>query len=445
MLRSDTKTIKLNLGLIVEISCLFQMSEAQSPLIFCKSCKENKKETKARALCYECHVLLCEDCSKKHLEVKGPNNHHLVDLLPFLSQPRPISESSLGIDDDDFLASDFVDDDFDETSISSDFIEESYDFLDDIVLSEDTVLLFGAQVALESIPLDQKIRQTSKEVDPRRLKANKCLEFSVKRPGDKKLVWVKGVVCLPNTIVVADINNNVLKLFNRDGKYLASTKLKDSISGITLVRGNIFATYGSHNKVYLWKVRGQTIFKIRKQIVSAKVSYPVGRSAYGICCNGSYYCLQHNNDNEVTILVAKGSRYRKIQMEEACDKTFYFGCDIHMTKTTNNIYVPCWHQNGVLCLTMEGKASWFCQLYGIPRGITEIKGTLCVADSEKVCLHLITKEGEYVQQLMTRRELGGRPSYICYGQDDKLYVSYDYSDDKSDTISVYAMDSEEQK
>ncbi|KAK3108968.1 hypothetical protein FSP39_019916 [Pinctada imbricata] len=393
------------------------MASASVSEWLCEPCKEDGKEIKARTHCYECHELLCEPCSITHLRFKRSKDHHLIELVQFMqkstsendqSTPKPTS-----------------------TSVNED--ELASDFLKTLTLTEDTVLYHGAQVAVESTSVTSKPekRTTPKQADPRRLKATKCREFSVKRLEDKKKVNVRGVLCVSDHVVVVDNDNNMLKLFDQNGTYLSSTELKEYTWGITCVRDSMFATCGFGNTVYLWTVRGQTI-------VSEDVSYHVDHRAHSIHYNGTYYCVLHRDNNAITILDKQGRQVRKIIMKEACGKKFEFGWDIHMDSDTNNIYVPCWNEHGLLCMTIDGKALWFTPL-PCPLGITEIQGTLCVADFGGTCLHLITKDGEYVRKLLDKEDLGVGPAYVCYGQDGRLYVGYANGDNKHDMISVYTV------
>ncbi|KAK3108111.1 hypothetical protein FSP39_001429 [Pinctada imbricata] len=383
----------------------------------CEPCKEDGNEIKARTQCYECHELLCEPCSNHHLRSKISKHHHLIELVQFMQKSTSKNDQSSSKPTS--------------TSVNED--ELASDFLETVTLTEDTVLYHGAQVAVEStsVTSKQEKRTTSKQADPRRLKASKCLEFSVKRPEDKKGVRVNGVLCVSDKVVVVDNGNNMLKLFDHNGTYLSSTELKDSIWGMTYVRDSMFTTCGVSNTVYLWSVRGQTI-------VREDVSYHVDHSAYGIHYNGTYYCVLHGFDNAITILDRQGRQVRKVIMKEACGKKFEFGWDIHMDSDTNNIYVPCQYEDGVVCMTVEGQALWFTPLTRI-WGITEIQGTLCVVNIFERCLHLITKDGENVRKLLCEEDLGGEPECVCYGHDDRLYVTYDSGDDKHGMISVYSV------
>ncbi|KAK3108051.1 hypothetical protein FSP39_000222 [Pinctada imbricata] len=393
------------------------MASASVSEWLCEPCKEDGKDIKARTHCYECHELLCEPCSITHLRFKRSKDHHLIELVQFLQKLTSKNDPSTSK----------------QTSTSVNEDELASDFLKTVTLTEDTVLYRGAQVAVEStsVTSKQEKRTTSKQADPNQLKGTKCQEFSVKRPEDKKTVDVHGVLCVSDKVVVVDYYNNMLKLFDHNGTYLSYTDLKDDTWGISYVRDSMFATCGGGKTVYLWTVRGQTI-------VSEYVSYHVDQRAHGIHYNGTYYCVLHHWDNAITILDRQGRQVRKIIMKEACGKTFKFGWDIHMDSDTNNIYVPCDNEHGVLCMTIEGQALWFTPL-PCPRGITEIQGTLCVADCRGACLHLITKEGEYVGKLLDKEDLGGGPDYVRYGQDGRLYVSYDSCDNKHDMISVYTV------
>ncbi|KAK3109001.1 hypothetical protein FSP39_020700 [Pinctada imbricata] len=393
------------------------MASASVSEWLCEPCKEDGNEIKARTQCYECHELLCEPCSNHHLRSKISKHHHLIELVQFMQKSTSKNDQSSSKPTS--------------TSVNED--ELASDFLETVTLTEDTVLYHGAQVAVEStsVTSKQEKRTTPKQADPRRLKATKCQEFSVKRPEDKKEIWVRGVLCMSDKVVVVDYYNNVLKLFDQNGTYLSSTELKNYTWGITCVRDSKFATCGLGNTVYLWTVRGQTI-------VSEDVSYHVDHDAHGIHYNGTCYCVLHRDNNAITILDRQGRQVRKIIMKEACGKKFNFGGDMHMDSDTNNIYVPCFDEDGVLCMTIEGQALWFTPL-SRAWGITEIQGTLCVVIILKHCLHLITKDGENVRKLLREEDLGGKPKYVCYGQDDRLYVTYSAGDDKYGMISVYSV------
>ncbi|KAK3108386.1 hypothetical protein FSP39_006817 [Pinctada imbricata] len=366
-------------------------SEALSDRL-CEPCKEGNKDVKARTLCYECHLLLCEPCSDYHQRLKITKDHNLVDLVHFIKKSTSRNELSTSKQKP--------------SSVNED--ELASDFLGNVTLTKDTVLYRGAQVAVEctSVRAEPKKRTTSKQLDTGRLKAEKYLEFSLRRPNDQRGLTVKGVLCVLERVIVVDTYYTL---------------------GITYVCNNTFATCGSGDTLYLWTVRGQTI-------VNEDVSYHVDHRADGIHYNGKYYCVLHRWDDAIAILDRQGIQVRKIIMKEACGKKIRFGWDIHMDSDTNNIYVPCENENGVMCMTLEGQSLWFTPLSGAPYGITEIHGTLCVADSASQCLHLITKDGEYVRKLLDKEDLEGKPKYVCHGQDGRLYVSLN---DKE--LSVYTI------
>ncbi|KAK3108243.1 hypothetical protein FSP39_003947 [Pinctada imbricata] len=364
----------------------------------CQSCgREGKYNT--MYLCYQCNGYHCEDCSLLH------NKDHL--LIPLTTDTQTSTDHSTS------------------KPATTSALESNV---------EGNVLYQREGEIVNSTSLEQD--KSTVYTNPRPLKATKCLTFSVERPEDKKKVWLTGLLCLLDNVVVVDADNKVLKLFDQSGTYLSSTKLKDYTSGITYVGDGTFATCGG-NTVCLWTIKNrQGIFTRGKRIVSEDVSYHVDHTTYGIHFNGTYYCVLHREDNAITILDRQGRQVRKIIMKEACGKKFEFGLDIHMDSDTNNIYVPCSHEHGVLCMTMDELALWFIRLHYLPRGITEIQGILCVADNVSASLHQITKEGEYVRKLLDEEDLGGNPYCVCYGQDDRLYVSYSVLGDCKN-ISVY--------
>ncbi|KAK3108527.1 hypothetical protein FSP39_009954 [Pinctada imbricata] len=400
------------------------MASASVSEWLCEPCKENGEDIKARTQCNECHELLCEPCSNHHLRSKISKHHHLTELVQFIQKSTSTNDPSTSKPTS--------------TSVNED--ELASDFLETVTLTEDTVLYHGAQVAVEStsVTSKQEKRTISKQDDPRRLKATKCLEFSVKRPEDKKKVYVTGVLGVSDNVVVVDYDNNMLKLFDYNGTYISSTELKHYTWGITYVRDSMFATCGGGNTVYLLAICTQGIFRRRRSVVREDVSYHVDHWADGIHYNGTYYCILHRWDNAITILDRQGRQVREIITKEACGKKFTFGWDIHMDSDTNNIYVPCHYEDGVLCMTIDGKALWFTPLSRV-WGITQNQGTLCVVNILQRCLHLMTKDGENVRKLQCEEDLGGKPNYVCYGQDGRLYVSYDTRDAKYGMISVYSV------
>ena len=125
------------------------------------------------------------------------------------------------------------------------------------------------------------------------------------------------------------------------------------------------------------------------------------------------------------MLDIQGRQVRKIVIKEAFGNEITFGWDIHMDSKTHNIYVPCViYNNRVLCVSVEGEPLWFSPLTGSPRGITEIYGVLCVADSKEQCMHLMSKTGEYKGKLLDKGEMTGRPEYMYYDErQKKLYFS----------------------
>ncbi|KAK3108484.1 hypothetical protein FSP39_008926 [Pinctada imbricata] len=100
----------------------------------CEPCEKAKKDVKARTLCYECHVLLCEPCSDYHQRLKSTKDHNLIELINFIKKSASKNESSTS----------------NPTSSSVNEDELASDYLENVILREDTILYHGAQVATES-------------------------------------------------------------------------------------------------------------------------------------------------------------------------------------------------------------------------------------------------------------------------------------------------------
>ena len=390
----------------------------------CEACGESK----VRTICDECRKFYCQNCSDYHLRFKATRDHHLIDLHPKYGDPQKETKESA-----------------DEAELSSDFVEQ-------LTVTENTVL-YRAQVAVHrevkpqagamrgAVPKrDQnkgvqkgsystqgetaKSEGTAKKDETvcsdRPTKDSKIGEFSIKRPDDKKTAEVRGILVLPQIIIVADGPNIKLKLFDLSGVYLSSVHSKRRVNGITAVKGNCFATCGLDTVVRLWTLCG-------KAIVKEDISYDVDHYSDGIHYNGTYYCVLHLPDNAVTVLDTQGRQVRKIVRKEAFGKEIRFGLDIHMDRKTHNMYVPCWgSKKGVLCLSVHDEELWFTPFGGVLGGISEIDGALCVSDyGTGHCVHMVSKSGKYKGKLLDKDELKNRnPEYLCYvSSEKKLYFN----------------------
>ena len=383
-----------------------------------------------RTICNECREFYCQNCSDYHLRFKATRDHHLIDLHPKYGDPQQ------------------------ETKEYADEAEFSSDFVDQLTVTENTVL-YRAQVAVDREIDTQtgperrviqkrngkkkeslqdmasgksEIRKTRKDKTSdgdKLVTENVIKQFIIRRSDDKEEAKVRGILVLSHNIIISDDPNRKLKLFDLNGVYLSFVESLHCVWGITAVTDNCFATCGLDTVVHLWTLRGKTI-------VTEELSYDVDHDSYGIHYNGTYFCVLHLPDNAITVLDTQGRQVRKIDRREAFGKEIQFGWDIHMDKTTHNIYVPCWgNNNGVLCLSVHGEALWFTPLKGGVGGITEIDGALCVSDfAEGHCVRTVSKSGEYKGNLLDNNVFEERePFYMCYVEDaKKIYFSLDNSD-----------------
>ena len=313
-------------------------------------------ERTVRTICNECREFYCQNCSDYHLRFKATRNHHLIDLHPkYGDQQKETTEST------------------DEAELSSDFVEQ-------LTVTENTVL-YRAQVAVDrevgpqagqergAIPKRDGNKGTRKgssstqdeTANPgdcttkkdgtrnigRLVVDNKIEQFSIYRPDDKDNAVVRGILVLSQSIIVADNPNKKLKLFDVSGVYLSSVDSKHQVWGITAVKGNLFATCGNTDtKLRLWTLRG-------KAIIIEDISYDVDHDSHGIHYNGTYFCVLHYRDNAITVLDTQGRRVRKIIRKEA------FGMEIKL----GLIFIWTKRQTIYMCLVGEITKVWFACHY----------------------------------------------------------------------------------
>ena len=88
------------------------------------------------------------------------------------------------------------------------------------------------------------------------------------------------------------------------------------------------------NTIPLWRLSGD-------EIVSEDMLCEVEHDSCAISSNGEYYSVLHRDNNAITILDAFGRQVLKATFKEACGKEIKMGWDLHVDKTTNDIYVVC--------------------------------------------------------------------------------------------------------
>ena len=297
----------------------------------------------------------------------------------------------------------------------------------------DNTLLLRAQVAVERgacADITAGNEHPNQSTNEDELIAQKCGEFSARIPKDKKKVYITVVLSFADKVVISDLSNHTLKLFDEAGTFLSSVDSKDDIWGITLVDAykHTFATCGLSKKVHFWSLNGKSISGKWK-------SYNLDHRADGIHFNDKYYSLVHIEIDTITLLDIKGKLVTKITMKRIFGRVIKFSWDIHMDDTDNNIVVSC--QDGVLCLSIKGEVLWFKALsYGRPKGITEINNMFYVADMFQRCVLVLSRTGEIKKPILAEEELRDQPDYLSFNHfSRKLFISF-FTEDK---IAIYLL------
>ncbi|KAK3108556.1 hypothetical protein FSP39_010572 [Pinctada imbricata] len=266
----------------------------------------------------------------------------------------------------------------------------------------------------------------------RKMKITNRMDFSVYRPEDTKEVCVTGIILLFGRIVVVDNGNKVFKLFDIIGTYVSSAPLKEVTRGITLMGHVEFATCGGGNRIILWSVDGDKLYGGGKY-------YYVDHEAHAIHFNDSYFFVLHRDDQMISVLDDDGTHIRKIVVKEALGKQISLSAGIYASKQNHEIYVLCTKESrGVLAISFEGEAQWHLPLTGYLGDIKEANKRLLVSNVTEHCIHMITKEGEFIENLMEEKELGEYPNELHFAQRAKLFVSYTVDEDKVYRIAIFS-------
>ena len=181
--------------------------------------------------------------------------------------------------------------------------ELSSDFLQYLTVRENTGL-YRSQVSRIDGACVEELGEGAKTVSdkatpPAGLKADKVCEFNVRRPEDKENARITGVLTLADKVIVGDLYNQNLKLFDQKGNFLKSfdtnTNHMHRVFGLTSIGSNRFATcdYSHNRKVCLWTLHAETI-------VCQDTAYDVDAISHGIQYDGLFYAVLHGDDNAIT-------------------------------------------------------------------------------------------------------------------------------------------------
>ncbi|KAK3108284.1 hypothetical protein FSP39_004890 [Pinctada imbricata] len=267
------------------------------------------------------------------------------------------------------------------------------------------------------------------------LKVSHEATFSIKCPEDEEDNGITGIISLSSgDVIVADNQNNVLKLFDSDGIYTFSAQDPQYTMGITEMSGEDFATCGWDREIFFWTVRDQ-------KIVQLDGGNEVEHDADGIRYNGENFVVLHRFDNAITILDNEGSIKDKLVVKEAFGKRINFGFEIQLD-IAGNIYLPCVEESkGVLCLSLEGDCLWHCELPGNVGGLTFINAVMCVVSTDLKCVHLIdSTSGSYLRDIIGKTDLEEDPSNICYSHTSgNLYLTFNVWGKMKEKVSVFSI------
>ena len=156
---------------------------------YCDICHGKGIHSKVQTICKECRELYCKECSTSHSLQKVSKSHTLIDLDPQGGNSKTADTSE---------------------------IELSSDFLQYLSVRENTGL-YRAQVAVDggasarkdntkiTTERDVKLKSAAdRSTDPAKLRPDKCGEFGIKRPDDKKDVYISGILALSGKVIVND-------------------------------------------------------------------------------------------------------------------------------------------------------------------------------------------------------------------------------------------------
>lgn len=224
-------------------------------------------------------------------------------------------------------------------------------------------------------------------------KAREHCCFSAMLPGEK-LCSLSGVVCMGDSIIVADQNNNKVKRFEMwTGVFIDELELEEPHQ-LSLIPGTFgVATTQWEHKITIVSTEGK--LKIGETIMTEK-------NYVGICAlNEERLAVSCYLNKSVDIIDRRGRVLKTIKyFTQANSPSLFFKKSLFLTPTvitqtsTGNLCVCDSKRQRVVCVDDEGNVVWSHKTTTRPSSVSSFKGQILVALQNTDCVIKMSESGE---------------------------------------------------
>ncbi|KAL4222214.1 hypothetical protein ACF0H5_018252 [Mactra antiquata] len=260
--------------------------------------------------------------------------------------------------------------------------------------------------------------------------------FSGRTPSDTEACWFTGITCLPNgQVVLVDRNNSKLKLFGTDHKLITELDLQFQPYGITLVSAcDIAVSLPRENKIHVYNVG--TTFRLVQAIPTSDrgygISYAEEKFVYACACA---------SPPSIKVTTRDGVDKQEICPDDNFHPMFFRPWYVKLNKTGTFMYVSDCHRSHVTCIsgTVMKQFQYTDSSLNSPRGLHVTKdGRIIVCGFGSDNIQLLSKDGVYICELLARGDSVMGPHEVALtDQEDKMIITFDPSNGKSDVVHVY--------
>ncbi|XP_052685034.1 uncharacterized protein LOC128164952 [Crassostrea angulata] len=284
---------------------------------------------------------------------------------------------------------------------------------------------------------DVKNSQTNK----RAIKMSTVLlkEVSVKLPEEKDCK-VTGLSAFTNEIstLVADVENNMLKLFDNKYEFKWKVHVSRDCMGVTVVSEKSFATI-ARKKLQYWGIEtnedGTIVLKIEEEV-------QLKHTGFAVHSNGKYIGVLMSSDHQVQIFHLSCDKMQAIDLKTIANRAITPGFTLLLDSDLDRFYISDRdYDKGtkLLSVSFTGEVIWECPVPASVGGIAECDNLLFVVSIGYAKIHIITKDGMDIGNLVT--DEGQLPFHICTQPLEKtLFVSYNFTGSDRNIIRVYNLE-----
>ena len=171
----------------------------------------------------------------------------------------------------------------------------------------DNNVLYRAQVAVED---RENTKLPSNCITPKLVQYG---SFSVERPEDNEESFIAEITTVSDKVIVSDLKNSNLKVFDMNGDFLSSVPFMQYAWGVTNVDDKTFATCGEDKRLDVWALHGKAVFR-------ETTPCDLHLDSFRVHFNGRFYCVLHCYDTAISVLDSRLKLVRKIVIDKAFGK-----------------------------------------------------------------------------------------------------------------------------